>query len=99
MGDLSEMATYYSQREELTIQDGCLLWGIHVIVLQKLQQRVLNKLHESYMGVVKIDSLARSYAWLPHIDEDIKLTCKGCTGCQITLENPSVATLHWLAPL
>ena len=89
-----DLATYYSRRNELTIHDGCLMWGISAIIPNKLHTKVLNELHEGHLGVVKMKSLARSFAWWPGIDHDIEQFAKGCTGCQQVQHNPAQAPLH-----
>ena len=52
---------FYSGRNEITLYQGCLLWGIRVIVPVKLRTQILNLLHESHPGVVRMKALARSY--------------------------------------
>ena len=32
---------YYERRNELTVQQGCILWGMRVVIPNKLQDRVL----------------------------------------------------------
>ena len=51
--------TWYQRRNELTIEDGCLLWGIRVIIPGSLRERVLQELHEGHPGIVPMKSLAR----------------------------------------
>jgi hypothetical protein len=36
---------FYSRRNEITLYQGCLLWGISVIVPVKLRTQILNPLH------------------------------------------------------
>ena len=38
----SPLAPFYNRRSEITIYQGCLLWGIRVIIPSKLQDKVLN---------------------------------------------------------
>ena len=54
---------YWTQRSELTVEYGCLLWGVRVVVPNKLQQQVLKELHEGHQGIVHMNNLARSYVW------------------------------------
>ena len=52
---------YYELRNELTVHQGCIVWGIRVVIPDKLQDRVLEELHDGHLGVVKMKALARSY--------------------------------------
>ena len=52
---------YYLCREELSIQDGCLLRGSRVVVPPAGREAVLELLHEGHPGVSRMRSLARSY--------------------------------------
>ena len=52
---------YPSRHDQLSVCQGCVMWGTCVIVPPKLRSRVLESLHEGHLGVVKMKSLARSY--------------------------------------
>ncbi|XP_067052728.1 uncharacterized protein [Acropora muricata] len=49
---------YFARREELSVPAGCLLWGS-----PQGREEVLNVLHESHPGIVRVKSPARSYVW------------------------------------
>ena len=85
---------FYRRKEEITVQDGCLMWGSRVIIPPKLQKRVLDELHEGHLGIVKMKALARSYMWWPSIDQSIEDLAKTCSGCQLVQNNPKNAPLH-----
>ena len=54
---------YYERRNELTVHQGCILLGMRVVIPNKLQDRVMEELHDRHMGVVKMKALAKSYVW------------------------------------
>ncbi|XP_071953858.1 uncharacterized protein [Antedon mediterranea] len=84
-------------RNELTIEGGCLLWGVRVIIPPKLRQQVLEELHVGHIGVVKMKGLARSHFWWPLLDAQIEETAKKCDSCQRIQNNPTIAPMHpWL---
>ena len=85
---------FYTRRNEITIQNGCLMWGIRVIIPTKFQQKVLDTLHASHLGVVKMKGIARSYVWWPGIDKEIENITKSCDGCSKIQNNPSKVSLH-----
>ena len=85
---------YYERRNELTVHQGCILWGIRVVIPGKLQDRVLEELHDGHLGVVKMKALARSYVWWPNISGQLEELAKGCDGCQLNQRMPTKAPLH-----
>ena len=94
-----DLEPFYRRRNELSIHQGCVLWGIRVIVPFKLQKPVLCELHEGHAGIVRMKSLARSYIWWPNIDADIERLAKECYSCQQVQGMPTTAPVHpWSYP-
>ena len=89
-----ELNPFFLCRDEITLQSGCLMWGIRIIIPPKLRPQVLKRLHQGHMGVVKMKAIARSYIWCPGIDKEIELTAKSCPGCQLTEREPSTVPAH-----
>ena len=58
-----ELQPYARQQNELATEAGYILWGIKVIVPEKYRQPVLEELHTSHPGIVRIKSLARLHVW------------------------------------
>ena len=85
---------FYSRRNELTVHQGCIMWGSRVVIPTKLRSEVLQVLHESHVGVVRMKALARSYVWWPGIDLEIEGLAKGCSGCQRVQHAPKCSPLH-----
>ena len=52
---------YFHRRYELAVEMGCLLWGLRVVIPESCRQRVLEELHTSHPGIVKMKSLARTH--------------------------------------
>ena len=94
-----ELKPFYLRRMELTVEAGCLLWGMRVIVPKHLQQIVLKELHLSHPGVSRMKSIARSYLWWPGLDKEIEKLVATCTACQAVRQAPAAAPLHpWIWP-
>lgn len=43
---------------------------------------------------MKMKALASSYMWKPEMEMAIEEVAKGCTGCQLTQNNPKTTPLH-----
>ena len=90
---------YFSRRSKLTLHQGCLIWGMRIVVPEKLRSRVIDELHEGHLGIVKVKSLTRNYVWWPKIDRDIEELTKKCAGCQKNRNSPPEAPIHpWEYP-
>ncbi|XP_041473613.1 uncharacterized protein K02A2.6-like [Lytechinus variegatus] len=89
-----DQSSYYHRRNELSLCQGCIMWGHRVVIPDKLRKKVLTELHSGHVGVVKMKALARSYVWWPNIDKDIEAMAKSCAGCRATQKSPPLAPLH-----
>lgn len=93
------LTQFYEKRHEITVQNNVLFWGIRVIIPSKLQEKILQELHQGHTGMVKMKSLARSHLWWPGVDFDIEKSTKQCLGCQVTRNEPKEAPVHpWEFP-
>lgn len=85
---------YQIRQLELTVEDGCLMWGHRVVIPVALRDKLLNELHSIHMGIVKMKSLARSYMWWPLMDKQIESIAKSCKLCLENAGNPPRSILH-----
>ena len=91
-----EMKPYWNRREDLSLEDGCLLWGRRVVIPVKLQGNLLDELHECHPGMCRMKTLARSFVWWPGIDQDIEDRVRFCERCVNAQNTPkSVPLLFW----
>ena len=89
-----EFAVFHRRRDELSLQQGCILWGSRVIIPAPGRECLLEELHECHHGIVRMKSLARSYLWWPGLDRDIELKVHSCQTCQEHSKLPASANLH-----
>ncbi|KFD51197.1 hypothetical protein M513_07961 [Trichuris suis] len=90
---------YFVNRNELTVHKKCLLWGNRVVIPKEGQQRVLNELHLTHPGIVRVKALERSYVWWLNIDSDIERFVGKCTACHVQQHAPPRAPVHaWEIP-
>ena len=66
---------YFTGKDELSVQDGCLLWGNRVVVPPKERARVV----ETHPGICRMKALARSYVWWPKMDADLEQKVHQCS--------------------
>ena len=86
--------SFYVKREELSVVNGCIVWGPRVVIPEKLRGEILKMLHVGHLGVDKIKRVARSYVWWPNIDKDIEHFSARCEGCLQARSAPQTVELH-----
>lgn len=84
MKKIPQFKPFIQRAEELTIEDNILMWGYRVVVPLKLRSVLVNALHTSHSGMVKMKARARSIFWWPSMDGEIENVSRACTQC---LEN------------
>lgn len=93
-GEDKELHAFYQRRKELTVEMGVIMWGYRVVIPKSLQEAILNDLHISHMGIVKMISVARSYVYWYLIDADIERLVNSCSSCLLERPSPAKAELH-----
>ena len=71
-----DLNPYSRCKDELSIQEGCIMRAIRIIVPKPGQQLILQELHAGHQGISKMKSLARSFVWWPNLDSDIEKTAE-----------------------
>ena len=77
-GESTDIQPFERRKNELSLHDGCLLWGGRVVIPPQLRDRVVDELHEAHPGIVKMKVLARRYVWWPGIDAQLEKKVKSC---------------------
>ena len=95
----SELTPFLCRQEQLTIEAGCVLCGIKVVVPAKLRKAVLEEIHAGHPGIVRMKSVARLHVWWPGIDTEVETLVRNCAACQSIRNNQPPTTLHpWAWP-
>ena len=95
----NDLQPYHSRRDQLSADQGCLLWGSRVVVPPSIRTQLLQELHEDHPGIVRMKSRARMYIWFPGIDSDIEAVVQSCSTCQaMQKELPPPPLIPWTFP-
>lgn len=94
-----EERVYYGKRDELSLESNCILWGLRVVIPKKLREPILQQLHESHFGIVKMKQIARSFFWWPGLDTEIEKLVDSCELCvKNRVKLNKVSTMQWPYP-
>ena len=85
---------FFIRRTELSVEQGCVLWGRRVVSPPKYRSKILEDLHDQHPGMCRMKALARSYLWWPRLDQEIELEVRTCHVCQASLKTPPSAPIH-----
>ncbi|CAJ1049307.1 uncharacterized protein K02A2.6-like [Xyrichtys novacula] len=73
---------YWTFRDEITHADGLMFKAAKLIVPNQMRQEMLNKIHESHLGIVKCKARARDILYWPHMSAQIEELVSQCATCQ-----------------
>ncbi|KAL5467316.1 hypothetical protein EMCRGX_G031528 [Ephydatia muelleri] len=85
---------YECRKSELSVEDGCILWGSRVVVPPPGRVPIIKILHDGHPGVSRMKSLARSVVWWPGLDAELEAKVKSCEACQVNSRSPPKSPLH-----
>ena len=93
------LSPFRKRYTELSVLDGCILWGSRIVIPSAFHQSLLQELHTTHLGMSRMKSLARSYVWWPGLDAQIEEVCRACIECCAANRNPPKAPAHpWMIP-
>ena len=49
-----DLKPYHDKRDELSIDNGIILWGLRVVVPTKYRPRIMQELHHTHPGIVRM---------------------------------------------
>ena len=90
---------YFTRQNELTSEQGCLMWGSRLVIPAAGRQRLLRLLHDGHPGMSAMKALARSTLWWPGLDSDIEEFVRCCATCQLHRNRlPPEPAASWQQP-
>ena len=84
-----DIKPYSNKRNELSIEEGIILWGLRVVIPVKFRNKVLEELHQNHPGNSRMKSLSRIHIWFPNIDKEIENIVKSCKNCEKDSNEPN----------
>ena len=91
-----QLMPYWRFRDELSVVDGVLMFGLRAVIPPKLREEVIAHLHSAHQGVSQMNNRASECVFWPGITSDIQAARSRCTTCDINA--PSHAKLPPAAP-
>ena len=76
-----DLLWFYQHKDELSTEDGCLLWGYRIIIPKPGQAPLLSQVHEAHPGISRMKSLSRRHFWCPGLDVDLENLVKSWEIC------------------
>ena len=94
VGTREDFPPYSRRHLELNIVDGCVLRSSRVIIPPKFRECILDEIHQSHHGIVKMKAIAQSYDWWPKVNVDIEKKVSSCNVHQLSRNASPLALLH-----
>ena len=89
-----QLQSYSSKTNELTLEDGVLLWDSRVVVSHQARNTVLEEAHAAHIGIARMKSLIHQFVWWLKIDNDLESKVRNCNICQKFKNEPPQAIIH-----
>jgi len=83
-----EIQVYATKKNELYVEQGCVMLGYRVVIPTNLRKILVEEIHSTHLGIVKMKEIARSYIWWPGLDKDLEQAVKTCVSCLKQKKNP-----------
>ena len=94
-----ELKDFKKLENSLSTENGCVFYGLRVIIPSTLRNHILKLLHLGHFGMQRMKQLARSTVYWPRIDFDIEDLCRKCTSCGQFQNKPDKPLIHpWMMP-
>ena len=90
---------YKHHENEISPENGCVIWGMRLAAPQTLYSQALKSLHVNYPGITRMKVIAQSYFWWTGLDKAIEELGKSCHSCRANQASSATGPLHpWIWP-
>ena len=94
-----ELEDFKKLENSLSTENGCVFYGLRVIIPSTLRNHILKLLHLGHFGMRRMGQLAGSTVCWPGVDFDIENLCRKCTSCGQFQNKPDKPSIHpWMMP-
>ena len=88
---------FLQRKPELSVEGGCLLWGIRVIIPHRLQDSILTELHQDHSRVIQDEECGQKPCVVARIGQG--LGAGSCKACHTVKQRQPITPLHpWIWP-
>lgn len=75
------------------------MWGTRVVIPTKVREQILDEMHGTHPGIVRMKAIARGIVWWPKLNSELERKVKQCSVCQQYQHLPSRSPVHpWEYP-
>ena len=85
---------YWQERNQFTMVEDLLLYGVRIVVPQNLRRTTLQKIHNGHQGFQKCYQRISTSVWWPGISKDLERFIKECLMCLKTMPVPTEPLLQ-----
>ena len=90
-----EIQPFWTFHEEMTIEDGLLLKGTHIIIPQTLCKEMIQLLHTGHLRLEKCLNRAKQSTYWPSLYDELKDHISNCTTClKFSAQKPTPTKQH-----
>ena len=76
-----EIQKYWTFCEELTIEDGLILKGMHIVIPDKMREDILKQIHEGHLGLNKCQMRVKETVYWPGLNDQLENLILNCQLC------------------
>ena len=84
-----QLLPYWRFKDDLSVVDGVLMYGLRAVIPPKLRDEVISHLHSAHQGVSQMTNRANECVFWPGITSDIQRCRSDCNPCDVNAPSQS----------